>query len=329
MLIVLDTNLLPRQGKVKNVAISTLLRIAPALGATVAIPRVVLAESINARRQVVQQAIDQHNAAVANLAKYCEINAAYFPSLETIVDEWKEELETSFAVLELDGEDAIEALEREAMRRKPAKVNGTGARDSAIWLCVKRCHFERAGDTHFASGNTEDFATSKRDHSLHPNLVEELGERSSDFHYHTSIDSVIDALCSRTKVSLTMKALSSEILLSIIDQIVDHEDLGNFPEFSDRSPEDFGPIESLYFTSIDVRSAYSAAEVTVGFGSATFQMPLAPEAHETLGTSVTGRLGGWFALTGDGQVAEFDVTMLRSLSYVRAWEEQDGAAAEL
>jgi hypothetical protein len=86
------------------------------------------------------------------------------------------------------------------------------------------------------------------------------------------------------------------------------------------------PIEVPRISGIDVRSAYSAAEVTVGFISASFQMPLAPEAHETLGTSVTGRLGGWFALSGAGQVAEFDVTMLRSLSYVRAWEEQDGSA---
>ncbi|MBT2382391.1 PIN domain-containing protein [Streptomyces sp. ISL-11] len=329
MLIALDTNLLPRQGKVQSVAIATLLRVAPALNATVAIPRVVLAESINARRQEAQEAIDQHSAAVSNLAKYCEVDSYYVPSLDVIVGEWREGLEASFAILELDGEDAVEALEREALRRKPAKSNGTGARDSAIWLCVKREHFKQVGDTHFASGNTDDFAASKRDHSLHPDLAEELGERLSAFHYHTSVESVIAALCSRTKVSITTESFPDDVLLSIIDQVVGHEELNKFTEFSGRSPEDFGPIESLEFTEVNVRGAYSAAGITVGFLSASFEMPFAPEVHETLGTSASGRLGGWFALSSDGEVVEFDVTLLRSLSYVRPWEAEDETLDDL
>lgn len=324
MLIVLDTNLLPRRGKLRSVEISTLLRVAPALDATVSIPRIVLSEAINARRELIQQAIDQHNSAMSNIAKYYDVNPPYIPSLETLVDEWKGDLESSFNILELEGSDAVEALEREAMRRKPAKSNGTGARDSAIWLCVKREHFKGTVHTHFVSGNTEDFAASKRDHSLHPELVEELGEKSADFHYHTKIESLIDFLCSRVEVSLSMNSFPGDILLSMVDQIVGHEDLNKFPDFSDRDSEDFEPIESLRLTEVNVRSAYFAAETTVGFMSTSFQMPLASEAHDEFGTSVDGKLGGWFVLSSSGEVSEFEVTILKSLSYVRSEDCRDG-----
>ncbi|MER7822839.1 PIN domain-containing protein [Streptomyces sp. NPDC096097] len=320
MLISFDTNLLPRQGKVKSVAIATLLRVADALNATVAIPSTVLSESINARRHDAQQAIDQHSKAVSNLSKYCAVDSYYVPSLGSIVQEWEEELKRAFAILELDGEDAVEALEREAMRKKPAKSDGTGARDSAIWLCVKREHFRRSGTTHFASNNTDDFAAKKSDHSLHPDLASELGDSVANFHYHTSVDSVLKALCSRVDASVGAESFSGSALLSVIDQVVGHEDLRKFPDFSDRSPEDFGPIESLEFSDIDVRSAYSAAGIVVGFLAASFVMPLAPEVHETLGTSVSGRLGGWFELTADSRVAEFDVSLLRQLAYERPWD---------
>lgn len=329
MLIALDTNLIPRQGRVQNVAIATLLRVAAALNATVAIPRTVLLESVNARRQDAQRAIDQHNAAVSNLTKYCVVDSYYVPSLESIIQEWRGELEETFTILEVDGQDAVEALEREAMRRKPAKSDGTGSRDSAIWLCIKREHLKQEHGTHFASNNTDDFAASKRDHSLHPELAEELGERLQDFHYHTSIDSVIGTLCSRIKVTLTSESFPDEVLLSAIDQVVRHEELDKFPEFSNRSPEEFGPIESLQFPEIGVRSAYAAAGVTVGFLSASFEMPLAAEVHETLGTSVSGRLGGWFELADNGRVAEFDVTYLGGMAYTRPWEAEGEAADEL
>jgi hypothetical protein len=322
MLIVLDTNLFPRKGKLQSVEIATLLRVAPALGATVSIPRIVLSEAINARQDLIREAIDRHNSAMSNIAKYCDVDSPYIPSLETLVDEWKGALESSFSILEIEGSDAVEALEREAMRRKPAKSNGTGARDSAIWLCVKREHFKGSSDTHFVSGNTEDFASSRRNHSLHPDLMEELGERGADFHYHTKIESLIQFLCSRVEVSLSMGSFPDGILLSIIDQIIGHEDLNKFPDFSDRDSEDFEPVEDLYLTEVNVRSAYSAAGTKVGFMSASFQMPLASEAHDEFGTSVDGKLGGWFVLPSSGEVSEFEVTLLNSLEYVR----EDGVA---
>ncbi|MEW5631442.1 PIN domain-containing protein [Streptomyces hydrogenans] len=323
MLITLDTNLIPRQGKVVNVAIATLLRVAAALNATVAIPRTVLLESVNARRQNMQKAVDQHNAAISNLSKYCTIESYYVPSVDSVVQDWKEELEGAFGILEIDGEDAVEALEREALRKKPAKSDGTGSRDSAIWLCIKRKHLSKGGATHFASNNTDDFATSKRDHSLHPELAEELGNRLSDFHYHTSIDSIIGALCSPVSVTITPDSFAETVRLSIIDQVVGYEDLEKFPDFAGRTPDDFGPVETILFSDIDVRSAYSAAGVAVGFISASIEMPLAAEAHEEIGTSVTGRVGGWFEISEDGGVGKFDVTFLGDLTYVRPWGGQE------
>lgn len=314
MLIVLDTNLLPRQGNLRNVSISTLLRVAGTLSSTVAITSTVLSESINARRHDAQEALDRHAKAVSDLSKYCQIDSYYVPSVESIVREWKDDLEETFVVLPLDGEDAKEALLREAMRRKPAKADGTGARDSAIWLCIKRRHLKGAHATHFASNNTGDFGAKKGDPSLHPDLLWELGDRAEDFHYHTSVNSVIEKLCARTQVSITLASFPEDALLSIVEQVVAHQDLTDFPDFVDRSPEDFGPIESLELAEMRVRSAYSAGGVTVGFLTASFVMPLAVDVHETLGTSVSGRLGGWFELADDAAIVRFDVTLLKELA---------------
>ncbi|MEU1666864.1 PIN domain-containing protein [Streptomyces sparsogenes] len=313
----MDTNLLPRQGKLRNVSISTLLRVAGTLSSTVAITSTVLSESINARRRDAEEALDRHAKAVSNLSKYCQLDSYYVPSLESIVQEWEDGLKETFVILELDGEDAKEALVREAMRRKPAKADGTGARDSAIWLCIKRRHLAGTHVTHFASNNTDDFGAKKGDSSLHSDLLGELGDRAEDFRYHTSINSVIEALCARTQVSLTSASFPEDVLLSIVEQVVTHQDLAGFPDFADRSPEDFGPIESLELAEMRVRSAYSAAGVTVGFLTASFVMPLAVEVHETLGTSVSGRLGGWFELADDTVVVRFDVSLLRELAHNR------------
>ncbi|MCZ0208102.1 PIN domain-containing protein [Streptomyces sp. UMAF16] len=315
MLIVLDANLLPRQGRLHSVAISTLLRVAAALDSQVAITSIVLAESINARRQDAEEALDRHGKALSDLSKYCQVDSYYVPSLDAIVQQWEKQLRDTFLILELDGNDAKEALEREAARQKPAKANGTGARDSAIWLSVKRRHLNNLDSTHFASNNTNDFGTKKGDPSLHPELARELGGRTSDFHYHTTINSVIDALCSSVQIKLMPESFPEELSLSIIEQVIEHEDLAEFPDFSNRSPEDFGPIESLELSDIKVRSAYSVSGVTVGFATAYFNMPLAPEVHAALGTAVSGRLGGWFEVADSERVIQFDVTLLRELAY--------------
>ncbi|MDI5974041.1 hypothetical protein POF50_032650 [Streptomyces sp. SL13] len=328
MLITLDTNLIPRKGILRSVEISTILRIASALGARVALAQTVLAESISARRRDVQEAMDAHSRTVQKLGNYCSIGSYYVPSVDTVIDDWEAQLRSAFEELSLSGDDAVEALEREALRIKPSKSNGTGGRDAAIWLTIKRAHLATAGPTHFASNNTEDFAIRKGSETLHPDLAQELGERLGDFTYHKDINSIIRALCSEAKVSISATSFPEDLSLSIIDQIAAHDDLRKFADFADVGPEEVGPIENITLDSPRVRSGYSAEDVVVGFLTAKFTLALAAEVHETLGTAITGTLGGWFEM-GTEDVAFFDVTLLKDVRYERPWGSEDDAFDEI
>ncbi|MGM9333283.1 hypothetical protein [Streptomyces murinus] len=113
-------------------------------------------------------------------------------------------------------------------------------------------------------------------------------------------------------------------MATIIDQILAHNDLKNFTDFADVSPDEVGPIENIILDSPRVRSAYSAEGVVVGFLTAKFTLALAAEVHETLGTAITGALGGWFEM-GNAGVALFDITVLRDVRYERPWGPEDDA----
>ncbi|MFG3192479.1 PIN domain-containing protein [Streptomyces omiyaensis] len=328
MLITLDTNLIPRKGILRSVEISTILRIASALGARVALTQTVLAESISARRRDVQEAMDAHSRTVQKLGNFCSVDAYYIPSVDAVVDDWEAQLRSAFEELPLSGDDAVEALEREALRIKPSKSNGTGGRDAAIWLTIKRAHLATTGPTHFASNNSEDFAIRKGSDTLHPDLAQELGERLGDFTYHKDLKSIIRTLCSEAEVSIGAASFPEDLSLSIIDQIVAHNDLKNFADFADVSPDEVGPIEKIILDSLRVRSAYSAEGVVVGFLTAKFTLALAAEVHETLGTAITGALGGWFEM-GNEAVALFDITVLRDVRYERPWGPEDDAFDEI
>ncbi|MEU3417408.1 hypothetical protein AB0F39_02530 [Streptomyces murinus] len=327
MLITLDTNLIPRKGILRSVEISTILRISSALGARVALAQTVLAESISARRRDFQEAMDAHSRSVQKLGNFCSVDSYYIPSVDAVVDDWEAQLRSAFEELPLIGDDAVEALEREALRIKPSKNNGTGGRDVAIWLTIKRAHLATTGLTHFASNNTEDFAIRKGSDTLHPDLAQELGERLGDFTYHKDLKSIIRTLCSEVEVSISTSSFSAELLLSVIDQIVAYNDLKNFADFADVSPDEVGPIEKITLDSLRVRSAYSAGGVVVGFMTAKFTLALAAEVHETLGTAIAGILGGWFEM-GNEDVAFFDVTVLKDVRYERPWGPEDDAFDE-
>jgi len=317
MLIVLDTNVLPRQGKVETVMISTILRVASALGARVSITETVLHESVNARMEEATRAVDQHPQALAKLSRLSHVQPYYVPSVEQIVSSWREQLLAAFEILELHGDDAREALQREASRRKPAKVGGTGARDAAIWLCVKREHSVDPTTTHFVSANTEDFAASRSNRQLHPDLQTEVANSNGEFVYHVSLDSLLAAIGAPAPLVLSAEFCSTEILLSVVEQIIGHEELRKFPDFASRAPEEFGPIEGIELYDVMVKSSYFAAERIVAFVVARFTMRLAEEVRETLGSSVVGRIGGWVELpaNGSGTVERFDVTFIGEIGY--------------
>ncbi|MFE4392513.1 MULTISPECIES: PIN domain-containing protein [Streptomycetaceae] len=218
MTIFLDTNVLPRQRVVKNVIISTILRVAKAKGIAVAIPSIVLDESLSQRRQMATSTVESLSAAISAMSKLTDLDPIYIPGIEEIVADWEGQLRDAFQVIPVTGDDATEALQREALRKKPAKTDGTGARDAAIWLTVKRSHCSSPGDqTHFVSDNWRDFAASDKK-SLHPDLAAEMST-GSQFHYHRKLEDLLSVLAVRRSIDVVPDLFGAEIRDDILSQV--------------------------------------------------------------------------------------------------------------
>src|SRR5262249_44757297 len=96
---------------------------------------IVLAEAVNARGEAADTAIQKLQEAINQASKIMSLEPIYLPDRSEVVSAWQQELESAFRVIPVNGEHAVEALKREAARRRPAR-EGKGGRDSAIWLGV-------------------------------------------------------------------------------------------------------------------------------------------------------------------------------------------------
>src|SRR5205814_2714868 len=144
---VLDTCVLPQRGSIhNNPLLSALIRIATIRGFEVLITDISRSESLSKRKRSADEAIEKLLSAIRGAEKYFDRDQLdfYLPSSDEAVSLWQEDLDTSFGELKTHGEDATEALHREAWRTPPARAtsddSATGSRDSAIWLSVKRKH---------------------------------------------------------------------------------------------------------------------------------------------------------------------------------------------
>ncbi len=87
----------------------------------------------------------------------------------------------------------------ETRPRATADDSATGARDAAVWLAAARIHRE-SGDavTFFISSNTRDFAESGDQRALRAELLPDLGDRISSFHYLPSLGAALEMLAGET-----------------------------------------------------------------------------------------------------------------------------------
>lgn len=141
-----------------------------------------------------------------NCARLCEMRHAYskspplyLPDPAEVGGLWRQELEGNLKIIEVAPDDALAALRREALRTPPAR-NGTGARDSAIWLTALRAHLRSDEPTYLVSSNTADFASGDKS-VLHPYLMTELGEKASTFHYYSNIPALLASFAEEVAIS--------------------------------------------------------------------------------------------------------------------------------
>ncbi|MFJ9470096.1 PIN domain-containing protein [Streptomyces caniferus] len=192
-MIFLDTNVLPRMGSLKNVLMSAVLQVATHSGQKIYVCDVVVEEAVNIRKELASEAMQKLQDAFNQANKLLDLESIYIPDLQEVADAWRGELTSTFEVVPVGGDQAVEALKREAARKRPAR-EGKGARDSAIWLSMLEYAVGREDSIHFVSDNKEDFADTSDAKRLHPDLVEDCKVRSVEVVYHRNLDSLLEAL---------------------------------------------------------------------------------------------------------------------------------------
>ena len=193
-IVIFDTNALPRQYDFRSGFWLSILRLCQVTGHQPSIPEVVLHESINIRRTSYRDAAKSFALATKELDKFYDGLEVYVPDVETVAAEWRDAIEAAFEIIPLSGEDATEALTREALRRPPAR-EGKGARDAAIWMTALRLAKD-GNKVLFVSNNTKDFGKN----GLHPDLlkeVEDIREANGALVYLQNLDDLVVHLATK------------------------------------------------------------------------------------------------------------------------------------
>jgi PIN domain len=196
--LIFDTCSLPQKGGLTdNPLMSAIIRIAEIKGHELLISEVVRIETLAQRGRAASAALEKLRTGIREVSKIFGSDQVdyYMPSEVDAVSYWQQEIDEAFKVIPLAGEDAIEALHREARRIAPARPtadgSSVGSRDAAIWLSVKRFHLSRASNTCLISGNTGDFSDAVDKRELKQELLEELGDAQATFFYFISLSALI------------------------------------------------------------------------------------------------------------------------------------------
>lgn len=189
--VVFDTNVLPLAGGLSGPLWLSIRKLCDTLGVDIVIPEIVVHESVNLRREQYAQASAKFLESFRAVERFFDAQPVYVPDVDEVGSNWEKELRRAFRVVATHGDDAAQALEREARRTRPAR-DGRGARDSAIWLTVLRqaATYDRVT---LVSRNTSDFGVGK-DGTLHPDLVDETQSVSGAVIYVPGIDPFVESL---------------------------------------------------------------------------------------------------------------------------------------
>lgn len=206
MTIYLDTNILPRWGSLSAPHIAALIAVARTAGHQLALPSLVIEESVNARRRDAIAAFELLSAAHKRAFRYSDAVTTYIPSGDDSAEEWRRELSDSFKAIDLPPAAAVEALRREAHRLPPAR-DGKGGRDVAIWLTVLQDATGSNGPSYFVSDNTHDFARPDNKDDPHPELAAEIAATGAELSYCPSLDSLFAKIAPRLELTVEAEEL--------------------------------------------------------------------------------------------------------------------------
>ena len=201
--VVFDTNILPTRYGLESVAWLMVKRLCKEREIRMCLPDIVVEESVNLRGSAHEESARILRSALADIEKNYQALSAYVPDRSEVEEWWRKEIVAFFDILPSNGEDAVEALVREARRQRPAR-EGRGSRDSLIWLATKR-ELRAGKSVSFVSNNTKDFGGRKGDVKLHPELQEELPE-GMQVELYLSLESFIASLATSVGTKLFVSA---------------------------------------------------------------------------------------------------------------------------
>lgn len=333
--LVLDTCVLPQKGALtQNPLLSALLRVARLQDYDVLVSEMVRIESLGQRQRAASEALGQLRAAIRIAAGVFGPDQLdyYLPSETDAVQRWKDDLD-SLGHIPLDGDDAIEALRREALRQPPARPtadgSATGGRDAAIWLAVKRLHSSSEDrQTYFVSSNTGDFADRKDADSLRSELLTELGEAADRFIYCPSLASVIEHMAEQSPT----KAIGATEIARMLSE-------GQVEAFLLDAARELAPVrsqetvldEAVTVESAEERRAYNVGDTRLAMADIQFTLVKHLDTgveDEVVERQVKGRARIWFYETDLSLLAELESFKLIDETSTEATVERAGSPDE-
>ena len=274
---ILDTNIVHTPSILDSLAYRTSQSICDALGVEMGIVSVTFDESVNMQVSKARDAINQLEKASRFLGEIVDMNI-YIPEVDQIHETWSSTLKDHFRVYAVDGSDAIEALRREALRLAPAKQNGQGSRDCAIWLTVLRIARE-GRRVYLVTNNSRDFGQAPE---LSAELAAEASEETLEIVYVRSLqhflEFVSDGSVDTSKINFEdpPRILSQSLKVHLVD-VFQGNGVVTYDELID---------SSIDFSEIELTSAYKVGTFTVA--SVSFDFSTQPQDGE-ISTHINGK----------------------------------------
>jgi hypothetical protein len=215
--VILDTNALPLRSDLSGLFWESLARVSEARGFALAVPEIVIHESVNLRRVVASKLLSALIESHKSLDKVVHLEPIYVPDLDGLASDWRDQLQEYFSVLPPHGDDAIEALRREAHRHLPAR-EGAGGRDSLIWLTIVRL-LSTGAEIYFISDNSKDFGTGS---TLHAELRAEIPDSIDRLHYFSNPNAYLESIAEEVRIvewdaGEALSALRSHLMAAVLD----------------------------------------------------------------------------------------------------------------
>lgn len=212
--VVFDTNVLPMSGTLDSPLWLSIRKLCGAVSISMVLPELVIHESVNLWLERYRVAAANFLESFRAVERFFDADSVYVPDADEVGDRWDSALRAAFEVIPVDGEDAVAALSREALRKRPAQ-GGRGSRDSAIWLTVVRLAQADTKVT-FVSRNVRDFGNP----DLHPDLAVDQHAALGEVTYLTSLDAFVESIASAVaKPEFSAEAVADLLRFDLRDRI--------------------------------------------------------------------------------------------------------------